>query len=100
MEYVFPLKQHVGVPCEPVVMTGEEVKRGQLIAEKPENALGSPIYSSICGKVTAVGETQITIEEAGTDFGKYEPLKGNDSPGTDCRIRSGWTWRRRFSNLC
>ena len=38
MEYVFPLKQHVGVPCEPVVMTGEEVKRGQLIAEKPENA--------------------------------------------------------------
>lgn len=76
MEYVFPLKQHVGVPCEPVVTTGEEVKRGQLIAEKPENALGSPIYSSICGKVTAVGETQITIEEAGTDFGKYEPLKG------------------------
>ena len=28
MEYVFPLKQHVGVACEPVVTTGEEVKRG------------------------------------------------------------------------
>lgn len=76
MEYVFPLRQHVGAPCEPVVKKGDKVKRGQLIARKPENALGSPIYSSVCGKVVSVEETQISIQESKTDFSKYEPLKG------------------------
>lgn len=76
MEYIFPLRQHVGAPCEPVVKAGDEVKRGQLIAKKPEEALGSPIYTSVSGKVASVEESQIVIEEAGTDFDQYEPLKG------------------------
>ncbi|MTI71335.1 MAG: hypothetical protein FH751_13895, partial [Firmicutes bacterium] len=36
------LKQHVGGPCKPIVSKGEEVKKGQLIAE-PEG-LGANIH--------------------------------------------------------
>lgn len=76
MDYVFPLKQHVGAPCEPVVEKGDKVKRGQLIAKKADGALGSPIYSSVCGRVQSVNENQISIKGLKTDFNKYEPLKG------------------------
>lgn len=77
MEYVFLMKQHVGAPCEPVVKERTKVKRGQMIARKPENALGSPIYSSVCGEVKSVDENQIVIKEHETDFDKYEPLTGS-----------------------
>lgn len=76
MDYVFLLRQHVGAPCEPVVKVKESVKRGQMIARKQEGALGSPIYSSVCGKVKSVDENQIVIDEKGTDFETYLPLKG------------------------
>ena len=77
MEYVFLLRQHVGAPCDPVVKAGDGVKRGQMIARQKEGVLGSPIYSSVCGKITAVTENQIVVEEEGTDFDSYEPLKGS-----------------------
>lgn len=76
MDYVFLLRQHVGAPCEPVVKVKESVKRGQMIARKQEGALGSPIYSSVCGKVKSIDENQIVIDEKGTDFETYLPLKG------------------------
>ena len=31
--YVMPLGQHIGVPSKPVVEEGEQVRRGQVIAE-------------------------------------------------------------------
>lgn len=76
MEYVFLMKQHVGAPCEPLVKAMMTVKRGQMIARTPKGALGSPIYSSICGIVKSVDENQIVIEEQETDFNRYKPLTG------------------------
>lgn len=76
MEYVFLTKQHVGAPSSAIVKEGDKVKRGQVIAAKPEGALGANIFSSVCGTVKSVDETRIVVEEEGTDFDKYEPLSG------------------------
>lgn len=76
MEYIFLTKQHVGAPCEPIVRVMSLVKRGQMIARKPEGALGSPIYSSVCGIVKSVDEDRIVIDEQETDFDHYKPLTG------------------------
>lgn len=55
------LSQHVGAPAVPVVEEGAEVKRGDLIARVPENALGVNIHASIDGKVTVVNAKYIKI---------------------------------------
>lgn len=78
--YQFPLKQHAGAPSLPVVEPGERVLRGQRIAEKPENALGANIFSSVTGTVQEVSERSITIladEKQSPDYVKLsatEPL--------------------------
>lgn len=60
--FKFPLKQHIGAPSEPVVKEGEDVKRGQLIAKKPDDKLGCNIHSSVSGKVKKITESKIEIE--------------------------------------
>ena len=74
MKLTFPLRQHIGVPSEPVVSTGAHVKRGQLIAKKPDASLGANIFSSVDGTVDYVNEAEIVINEENTDFSKYEKL--------------------------
>ena len=74
MKLTFPLRQHIGVPSEPVVSTGTHVKRGQLIAKKPDASLGANIFSSVDGMVDSVNEAEIVINEENTDFSKYEKL--------------------------
>ena len=54
------LKQHVGVPCYPVVQPGDKVTLGQPVAAVPDGQLGSPIHASITGTVIAVSP-QIVI---------------------------------------
>jgi Na+-translocating ferredoxin:NAD+ oxidoreductase RnfC subunit len=56
-----PLKQHVGVPCRPVVAKGDKVKVGDLIGIVPDGQLGAPIHAGIAGSVTAVSEESIGI---------------------------------------
>jgi Na+-translocating ferredoxin:NAD+ oxidoreductase RnfC subunit len=55
------LSQHVGAPAVPVVEVGAEVKRGDVIARVPENALGVNIHASIDGKITVVNAKYIKI---------------------------------------
>ena len=76
MAYIFPLKQHIGVPSVPVVGEDETVRRGQLIARRPENALGSPIYSSVDGIVQKITPEEIIIAQQNCDFTEYVPLQG------------------------
>jgi Na+-translocating ferredoxin:NAD+ oxidoreductase RnfC subunit len=52
-----PLQQHTGQPALPVVKAGDRVKKGDLIGEIPEGALGARVHASIDGTVEAVGET-------------------------------------------
>jgi len=61
------LCQHIGVPCQPVVHVGDEVHLGQPIAVRPvtdgKPALGADIHASINGRVTAITNDAIIIEQ-------------------------------------
>lgn len=70
-----PLSQHIGAPCAPIVQVGDEVLKGQKIAEG-KGFVTSPIHASISGKVIAVEKKQhpggnfvdcIVIENDGQD---------------------------------
>lgn len=50
-----PLHQHVGGAARPVVLVGQKVLKGQLIAEAQGN-ISAPIHASVSGTVSAVGE--------------------------------------------
>ncbi|HEX5789236.1 MAG TPA: RnfABCDGE type electron transport complex subunit C, partial [Woeseiaceae bacterium] len=52
-QLVLPLAQHVGMPAHPVVSVGENVLKGQLVAEQ-EGALGAPVHASSSGTVVAI----------------------------------------------
>lgn len=49
------LSQHVGAPSRPVVLVGEKVKKGQLIAAAQGN-ISAPLHASTSGTISAIGE--------------------------------------------
>lgn len=53
---LFPVSQHVGAPCVPLVKTGERVHMGQKIADS-EAMVSSPIHSSVSGVVKGFCDT-------------------------------------------
>jgi proline reductase-associated electron transfer protein PrdC len=57
--YRFPLKMHVGVPSKPIVKVGQNVKRGECIAQP--NGLGAKIHSSVSGKISSVTDSEIVV---------------------------------------
>lgn len=57
-----PLKQHTGVPAEPVVKVGDLVSKGDLIGKISEGKLGSNIHASMSGTVTSVTTDSISIQ--------------------------------------
>ncbi|MCD6413098.1 MAG: 4Fe-4S dicluster domain-containing protein [Elusimicrobia bacterium] len=57
-----PFLQHVGVPSQPVVKVGDEVKAGQLIAKIPDGKIGANMHSSIDGTVVNIDEKFVYIE--------------------------------------
>ena len=58
---LLPLRQHVGKPAEATVKPGERVRRGDVVGEIPEKALGARIHASIDGVVTAVDARGVEI---------------------------------------
>lgn len=54
------LSQHIGAPAKAIVQVGDEVTRGQMIAE-PAQGLSVGIHATICGKVTEVTDRHIVI---------------------------------------
>lgn len=52
-DLVFPMQQHIGAPCEPVVKKGDKVLVGQKIGE-PQGFVSAPIHSSVSGTVKDV----------------------------------------------
>ncbi len=73
----FMLKQHIGAPCNPIVKAGDEVKRGQCIAEP--SGLGAKIFSSISGKVETVNDTEIVVLADDVQNKDYVKIKECDS---------------------
>ena len=72
---VIPLSQHIGAPTKPLVVLGQEVKKGEKIGEAA-GFVSAPVHASISGKVTAIGNfphslgmdvTSIVIEGDGKD---------------------------------
>jgi electron transport complex protein RnfC len=66
--YVMPLGQHIGVPCKPVVDEGQEVRRGQLIAE-PGGFVSAALHSPVTGRISKIGDFR------GVD-GRFAPAIG------------------------
>ena len=56
------LSQHIGAPATAVVKVGDEVERGQMIAE-PSKGLSVAIHASISGTVTEVHDKYVVIEK-------------------------------------
>lgn len=56
-----PVKQHIGVPAEPVVKVGDKVRCSDLIAVCPQGKMGANIHASVDGEVISVGDV-ITIK--------------------------------------
>lgn len=75
--FSFPLKMHVGAPDLPIVKEGNEVKRGECIAEP--NGLGAKIHTSISGKVTKVTSSEIVIEGEDNQSEDYVKIKDCES---------------------
>jgi electron transport complex protein RnfC len=72
---IIPTRQHIGAPCSPIVKVGDEVKKGQVIAEA-QAFVSSPIHASTSGKVVEIAEyphavcgscTAVVIESDGQD---------------------------------
>ena len=76
--YKFPLKMHVGAPCEAIVKINEEVKRGQCIAE-PTKGLGAKIHTSVSGIVKEITNDAIIIKFNQNDDLDYLKIKKCDS---------------------
>jgi electron transport complex protein RnfC len=52
-QLVLPITQHAGDPAQPIVVIGDHVLKGQLIAESG-GALGAPVHASSSGKIVAI----------------------------------------------
>jgi Na+-translocating ferredoxin:NAD+ oxidoreductase subunit C len=50
-----PLNQHVGGAARPIVLVGQKVLKGQLIAEAQGN-ISAPIHASVSGTISAIGD--------------------------------------------
>lgn len=50
-----PLQQHVGGAARPVVLAGQKVLKGQLIAEA-QGGISAPVHAPTSGRVLAIGE--------------------------------------------
>ena len=50
---IFPMSQHIGAPCEPLVKKGDRVLVGQKIGEA-KGFVSSPVYSSVSGIIKDV----------------------------------------------
>ena len=93
-ELVYPMSQHLGAPCAPIVKKGDRVLVGQKIADT-DAFVSAPIMSSVSGTVKEIGnrmtipgtlETCVTVESDGLfehaasllphkDFRELEPAE-------------------------
>ncbi len=60
-----PLKQHIGVPAEPIVKSGDLVNKGDLIGKVDFKNLGANVHSSIRGIVKEINNNTVIIERNG-----------------------------------
>jgi Na+-translocating ferredoxin:NAD+ oxidoreductase RnfC subunit len=59
-----PLKQHAGVPNDPLVQPGDRVEAGQPLGRIPDQALGAILHAPFAGRVVAVHQS-VVLENTG-----------------------------------
>ena len=57
-EIVLPLNQHIGAPAEAIVDVGEQVLKGQLVAQA-HGYVSAPVHASTSGEVIAIEERHV-----------------------------------------
>jgi electron transport complex protein RnfC len=50
-----PLQQHVGAPAQPLVRTGERVRKGQMLA-RSQGAISAPVHAPTSGRIRKIGD--------------------------------------------
>ena len=50
-----PLQQHVGGPARPIVLVGQKMWKGQMLAEAQGN-ISAPVHAPTSGRIVAIGE--------------------------------------------
>ena len=86
-KYIVALQQHIGAPAKLLVKKGDEVKKGQLLAEAG-GFVSAPIHSPTSGKVTAI---KMNPGPMGTDINSVEITSdGNDEWGSDLKPIENW----------
>ncbi|MGE4319119.1 MAG: electron transport complex subunit RsxC [Deferribacterales bacterium] len=81
-----PLSQHIGAPAKAVVTKGQQVKKGELIAEAA-GFISSPVHSSVTGKVLGIssvihpmaGRVEGISIEAETDDEEFMPTPDTET---------------------
>ena len=83
-ELVYPLSQHIGAPANPIVAVGDQVLKGQKIAEAG-GFVSAPIYASVSGKVKKIearfnptgSKVNCIVVENDGEYNEveYEPVK-------------------------
>jgi len=61
-QVTIPLQQHLGQPAIPVVKAGDKVKKGDLIGEISEGALGARVHASINGTIESVDKNIVITQ--------------------------------------
>ena len=84
-QLVLPITQHVGDPSQPVVGIGEQVLKGQLIAE-PDSTLGAPVHAPSSGKVIAIEAWPVSRR-----YGENAPCIVIECDGKDEAVRQAET---------
>ncbi|GAB6138060.1 proline reductase-associated electron transfer protein PrdC [Halanaerobaculum tunisiense] len=77
MNIVLSLQQHIGAPCNPLVAEGDQVKKGQLVAEP--QGLGANIHSSVSGNVIEITDSHIKIKADAEQPEEYEKIEESDN---------------------
>ncbi|MGI9203418.1 MAG: electron transport complex subunit RsxC [Woeseiaceae bacterium] len=81
-QLVLPIAQHVGGPAQPVVGIGEQVLKGQLVAET-YGSLSAPVHASSSGKVVAIEPWPVSRR-----FGDNAPCVVIECDGEDRAIEA------------
>jgi electron transport complex protein RnfC len=96
-QIIIPLVQHIGVPCAPIVETGDVVKEGQVIG-KSDAFVSAPVHASVSGKVKRIERAphplgqkvlSVVIEPDGEGARAYMEPMGDDAAKLDPAAMKG-----------
>ena len=83
---VYPMLQHIGAPCEPVVAVGDYVSVGQKIGDS-KAVVSAPIHSGVSGVVKEIRQSlspqgqahQVLLIENDGEYKEHPPMQRSDN---------------------